>query len=442
MVLACSVAGLACADDIALTGDGSLSGTIRSITQAGAVELASELSPEPVLLKAEAVKKVDFSPSKQVATPPGALVELVNGDLLPATIEALDDRNLTVETLDAGRLVLPRAALKSLQLGIRKRKVIYTGPRNSEEWTSDAEGVKNWTFENNALTANGAASASRQIFEMPQQFVFRFTLKWRGNPNLQVYFADPQKPKGEAVDRYCLRFNSAGMELKRETRTVDGNQSHHNSIFIAHRTPEDFPDNKLEVEVRVDRKASRVHLLLNGEPESEGIDPVKDAPDGKGVTIISNSSNGNVQEVRDIEILEFDDSKARHRSEQRGNAKTDSLISRDDDRWGGHLAEVKKTGEGLVFSFKSDFQETPLELLDSDVSTIFFAEVPGVKAPDEPYPFVLRLQENGLLHVTSCSFTESTVSAVHPLLGPLGIRRSGITTLERVVSKDKEEPEK
>lgn len=436
-VLVLAAAGPAHADEISLTGDARLSGTIRSISDTGLVELATAISPDSVLLKAEAVRKVVFSPPQESPDTPGAIAELVNGDLLPVTIEGLDGDDLTVMTMDAGRLVIPRTALKSVQLGVHKRKTVYSGPKNIEEWTGDAEGSRNWRFENNALVSSGPAYAAKD-FETPSQFVFRFSLKWQGNPNFQIYFADPLRPKGEVSDRYYLQFAGAGMELKRES--TKGNR--YTTVILSNRTPEQFPDNTLEVEIRVDRKTARLHLFLNGEPEGAGIDPVKGAPEGGGITLVSNAPNGTEEEIRGIEILELDDSRGRHRTEERGDAKTDSLISRDDDRWGGRLTGVRKTGDGLVFSFKSDFQDSPLELLASDVSTVFFANPDQSKKPAEAHPFVLRLQANGSLRVSSCSFTGDSVSATHSLLGSLVIRRSGISELDRLDPKAKEVSEK
>lgn len=436
-LLAVLAAALARADEISLTGDASISGMIRSISEAGVVELATPISPDSILLKAGAVRKVVFSPPQESPETPAAVTELINGDLLPVTIEGLDDRNLTVTTMDAGRLVIPRTVLKSVQLGVHKRKTVYSGPKNIEEWSGDAEGSRNWRFENNALVANGPAYATKDV-ETPAQFVFRFSLKWQGNPNLKVYFADPLRNKDEVSDRYYLQFAGAGMELKRES--TKGNR--YTTIILSNRSPDQFPDDTLEVEIRVDRRTARLHLLLNGEPEGAGIDPVKGAPEGGGITLVSNAPNGTSQEIRGLEILELDESRGRHRKEERGDSKTDSLISRDDDRWSGHLADIRKTGDGLVFSFKSDFQDAPLELRDSDVSTVFFANPEPSKKTAEPHPFVLRLQANGSLRVSSCSFTETSVSATHPLLGPLVIRRTGVSELAHLDPKSKEAPEK
>ncbi|MEX1114846.1 MAG: hypothetical protein WEB53_06325 [Akkermansiaceae bacterium] len=437
LVFAHVVASSALADGIALKGNNSLSGRVLSINEEGVVELSSVLSPEPVFLNAESVEKVEFSPPAESLQSPGAMVELVNGDMIPASLEALDEKFLTIDMPDVGPLELPRAVVKSVQFGIHKRKLIYAGPRNMEEWLSGGDGVRNWDFGNKALVANGPAYATR-TFETPTRFVLRFNLKWQGNPNFQIYFADPLNPRGDASDRYYLQFGGAGLELKREA--AKGNR--YTTVILSNRTPDLCPDQQLEVEVRVDRKASRLHLFLNGEPEGAGIDPLPAAPIGKGISLVSNGSNGNEIEIRGIEILELDDSKIRHRSEDRGDPKADSLISRDDDRWGGRLTSIRKSADGLVFAFKSDFQEEPLEIIETDVSTVFFAAVDAPEVAKDGNPFVLRLQENGLLRVSSCYFTETTVTATHPLLGQLSIRRSGVTAMERLSTATPGEPEK
>ena len=436
LILAGGALGVLRADDLTLADDARLTGTVRSINEAGVVELTSVLSPEPVLLKSGAVAKVEFSAPTTEANPPGTLIELANGDVLPATLESLDDKNLTVVTADAGRLTIPRLALKSMQLGIHKRKVIYSGPRNLEEWSRDGDGAKNWIFTNDSLVANGPAQAS-QNFETPQQFIFKFTLKWHANPGFKVYFADPLTPKAEAVDRYYLQFNSAGMEIKRES----SQEPHFQTVILPSVSLEKYPANQVDVEIRVDRKASRLHLLLNGEPEGSGFDPLGKAPGGRGVTLLSSAPAGMSQEILGIEVAEFDNTGTRHRAEDRGDPKTDSMISRDDDRWSGLLTGIRPGPDGVVFAFKSDFQEAPLELAEADVSTIFFAKPPQDAAPLQAHPFALRLRGEGSLRVSSCTFSDDAISAVHPLLGALKINRAGVTALERLDAKPAANPD-
>ncbi len=430
-----SSAGLR-ADELTFSGgEARMTGRVRSINDAGVVELESPLSPEPVLLKSSAVGKVEFTPGGDAVVPPGSMIELANGDILPATVESMDERILTVVSPEAGRLEIPRELVACAQFGIRQRKVLYTGPLNLEEWTGGEGDKKNWSFEHGSLVANGQAAASKNL-PLPQQFIIRFTLKWqlRQIPNFRIYFADPLVAKGEACDRYLLQFGAAGLEMKRESTKG----RHFSTIVQLNRTPNQYPEHQLPVEIRVDRKGSRLHLFLNDQPEGEFVDPVSPTPTANGIALECNSQSGGPQEISGIEILEYDDSRGRHHDEERGNAKSDSLISRDEDRWGGHLLEIRKKGDAMVFRFKSDFQKDPLEIPETDVSTVFFAkkDTPpaGAKAP----PFVIRLRGKGSLGVTSCRFADDGISAVHPLLGPLSLHRDGVVSLERpdAVSKN------
>ena len=438
VVCGCCLCGVLLADELTLDGGACLTGTVRSINEAGVVELASELSPAPLLLKKGAVEKVVFSTQGAVPKPPPAMVELINGDLLPAALEALDDDKLTVVSPEAGRLEIPRQALKSLQLGIRNLKVVYAGPQNLAEWTRSEGDGKNWLCEGDGLVANGPATASKNL-TLPQQFILRFTLKWQPKqiPNFQIYFADPLKDKGVLCDRYYLQFGGAGLEIKREA----AKGKRFNTLIQLNRTPNQYPDQQLQVELRVDRKGARMQLILNGETEGEFADPIPAVPDGSGITLVCSAENGRPQEIRNIEICEFDDLKNRHHSEERGDSKTDSLISREDDRWGGRLIDIRKSEEGPVFRFKNDFQKELLEIPAADVSTVFFA-LKDSKPPDAAaHPFVLRLRGAGELGVSSCLFTEGTVAAVHPLLGKLNLLRQGIVAMERTAQKPATPPE-
>ena len=434
---ACGLGGPLVADELALGGGARLTGTVRAITETGVVELASDLAPDPVLLKAGAVAKIDFSSTGAVPPPPPAVVELTNGDLLPATLEALDEHQLTVVSPEAGRLVIPRETLKSLQLGIQRHRVVYAGPRNLDEWTHGELEAKNWVFERDGLLANGPATASLTL-PLPQQFILRLTLKWqpKQTPNFQVFFADPLKAKGESCDRYYLQFGGAGVELKREA----SHGKHFNTIVQLNRNPNLYPDHQLQIELRVDRKAARLQLFLNGEPEGEFVDPIPAVPDGSGISLVCNPPNGSSQEICGLEILELDDARGRHHAEERGDPQIDSLISREDDRWGGHLMDIRQTDAGQVFRFSSGTRNELLEIPAADVSTVFFSTMAETPPAQAPHPFVLRLRWGGALRVASCQFHDEVVAASHPLLGQLNLRREGVVTMERLEPKPKTAP--
>jgi len=422
------------ADDIVLTGGARLTGTIRSINDAGVVEVTSNLAPEPVWLNMTAVEKVEFSSNNTAPIIPPALVELSNGDLLPATIEAFDGQHLTVASPEAGRLEIPRNALKSLQLGNHQHKLIYAGPRSLDEWTSGEGEVKNWTFEHNSLVANGPGTLTKNL-ALPAQFSLRFVLKWqaKAQPNFQIYFADPLTSKGDRCDRYYLQFGAAGMEIKREAATG----KHFSTIVQLNRNPNQYPDHQVVIELQVNRKDARLRLLLNDEPEGEYLDPIPAVPTGTGLTLVSNTPTGIPQEIRDIKILELDAAPDSHHTADRGDLKTDSLLSREDDRWGGHLLAINQINDGRLFRFQSNAPNELLEIPEAAVASVFFAAAKRPPTAPGDQTLLLRLRGNGTLRVTSCLFKDDTVVVSHQLLGPLTLRRDAILAMNRAATPTK-----
>jgi hypothetical protein len=154
------------ADDLELVSNNHLTGTIRSISAEGVVELSTVLAPEPIFLKPDAVKKVVFSHQASKARPDQMLIELVNGDLLPVSVESLTDRELRGTTTDFGTFVIPRAALKSIQTSNQEPSIIYEGPKNLKEWSTGLGHSKNWEFTEYALSSSGIAVGSKK-FNLP-----------------------------------------------------------------------------------------------------------------------------------------------------------------------------------------------------------------------------------------------------------------------------------
>ena len=157
--------------------------------------------------------------------PPSALIELTNGDLLPATIESLDEQNLTVISPEAGTSGNPAGPPDVAQFGIQRRKVIYRDRRASTNGPDSGENARTG-LQQRSSSPTDRPLPSRKL-SLPRQFILRFTLIWEEEtvPNFQIYFADPLTAKGEPCDRYYLQFGGAG--LGNQTRGDQGNTLQH-----------------------------------------------------------------------------------------------------------------------------------------------------------------------------------------------------------------------
>ena len=422
----------ATADDVQLAGGGKLSGRVLSISENGALLLESPHTVEPLALKGDGVRRVDFSPPEEIPAAADARLELRNGDVLPVIVLGYSpERGLDVRSESIGELTVPRGYLHSLSLGVRPATVIYRGPDDLANWTTDRRGGANWTLQGERMVVDGTGQIGRML-NPPDQHTIRLTLSWNGQPNFQLSFCDPLEEHGQRVDRYFLQFANAGMEIKRESSE---GPRRYNTVGILNRTPDQFRHRRMEIEIRVDRRESVLHLLIDGEPEGRFMDPFGNTPTAGGILLVSNAAAGNVQEVRNLTVESWDQKETRHRVEDRGDATRDALVMRQGDRFSGHLASAQSIGGELVFSFRSNFQDRPLEVPAGEVSTMFFAaDGEAGEVAVEDAGFVLRFHDQGSLAVTQSSFAPERVTASHPLLGELSLPRTAISALERRAS--------
>lgn len=421
----------AAADEVLLADGSKLSGTVTALADGGQLMLSSPLAFEPFQLKADHLKRVAFTSKNAFVDDNDALVELANGDQFPGELAAIDAESVTFRTGFAGEIKIPRPSVNTIQLGVRPPKVVYEGPEDDSGWT-----IKNgWRYDSFRFTAENSGTIHRK-FDIPGSFLLRFRVSWRNTPNIQVYFADDTFETTGKADRYYLQFGGAGMELKRQ-------QSNEGHPFLSMASPpgdpSDYPENNLLIELRVDRKLGLVHLFLDGEEEGKFADPLKTAPSGQGIMFRSNIGGDDSQFIDQIEIREWDPSSDRHRTEDRGDEKQDVLITRSSDRGTGSILGMTAGEGGGTIRYKGPHHPDPVELSVSDVSTLFFAKPADAPAPPSQ-PVELGLRGRGSLGVTGCVFTAEAVTAKHPLLGDLTIRRDAIANLTRAEQKPEPEP--
>ncbi|MBK1883809.1 hypothetical protein JIN85_15435 [Luteolibacter pohnpeiensis] len=418
------------ADVIELKGSDRLDGIVRGISPDG-VELESELSPKPVMLRGEAIRRVTFSSEGMPEDIPSSQIELSNGDLLAVNLESLDGGHLIANTPYAGKIDFPRSVIQTMQMGVFQQSVIYSGPGPLKEWQGGANLSTAWTWETGSLHMEGPGIISKEL-ELPDQFAIKFDLHWRDTPNIDIRFADPLVEDGKPCDRYIFRFASNGIEVRREAESG----KRYTTIIPLFRTADFYPGNQIEIEIRVDRPKAMLYLFLNGEREGRYHDPVPNVPSGNGISIdTSRAGRNGSHELTNLQVLDWNEQSDRYRTEERGNALTDSMIERYGDRFSGKLQSIQDRGQGMEFVFQTDFQSAPIVLPEQDVSTIFLKEESGSTSKQEQADYILRLKTGGFLHVTACNFDGEKAVVQHPLLGELTIDRSGVTELEKIATR-------
>jgi hypothetical protein len=424
----------AVADEVILSDNSRLMGTVTALSDSGQVLLQSDLAFEPFQVRADHLQRVAFSTGSEKEDQHDCMVTLGNGDQFPADLSGIDETSVTVHTDFGGDVRIPRESIGTVQLGVRPRKTIYRGPDSDIGWT-----IKNgWRYDSRRFSADSNGTIYRK-FDTPGSFALKFRLTWRNSPNIQAYFACDTSDTATKANRYFIQLNNAGFELKRQDAT--GNGSFYSMASVTADSL-NFEKSALEVELLVDRHLGDVHVLFDGKEVGHYRDPAKSVPQGQAIMFRTTIAGDDLQTVSRIEVREWDPSAARHGNEERGDTARDVVITRSSDRGTGKILSMKPAAEGATLLYKGPHHPEPVELPLSEVSTMFFARPGDGEAPaaDKP-PLTLGLRGRGSLAVSGCAFNGEQIVAKHPLLGELAIRRDAVASLQRKSGKaENEEP--
>lgn len=233
--------------DLLRLTNGELAGRFGGINRDGVLRWERDDGIAPLEFRTDKVRQIILGGAGSDRT--GATtshIELVNGDRIPATITALDDANLSIESSAAGALVIPRDAVRRIAPNPFGGRLIYAGPFDASEWKIDdgkdpepekteAEPEKAGAGEAGAEEVADAGGTEEPVGEseeesagetswqhlgsrwyrvsgedaitldagMPRRSVFRFRLEWRGRSPIAIGFhADfaPPPPPDEAEE--------------------------------------------------------------------------------------------------------------------------------------------------------------------------------------------------------------------------------------------------
>jgi hypothetical protein len=399
------------AEEVSLGSAGKITGTIVSVGEENQITLKSPLSPDPLVFEGEQFESIVFDKNADFKSTAANMLYLDNADVLPVSLGNLDDQTLSFETSWAGNLQVKRAHVDSLHFGTSDNRVIYQGP-NDKEWDLG----KTWKYDN-ALVSMGYGAATRKFEKLPDRYIIGFNAQWTGNVGIKMVFASSSVNMNESTDCYFLQFNNGGLELKR--------QSTHGAKFTTLAafndfTPEQLDSSEIDVEIRIDSTNRQMQLAVNGKQlRSNIIDPEETGPvpTGTVISFICTSGQEDKHTIKNIRLTTWGSSTTEARSEKRTDTKQDVLFDLESNRSSGVLKSITPGKEPQIL-FENPHDPSPRPIPASKVGIIYFS---GDKEQAAKSPYIIKLQDVGLLHVDSFRIADGIVSATHPLLGELRI---------------------
>jgi len=426
-ILASSLCLNALATDLVTLNNGDLfKGRVLGLAD-DTITLNSPHSKSPLRIVGDELRHIRFDSADLSENPTHSqVINLKNGDSLPARITGLNDTSLSLDTWYAGPLEVSRKDVDSVYFGTTPQDTIYEGPKNLDEWEHDGE----WDFHNDALRANQAGPIGRKM-NLPEDFILSTTFSWNNSPNLQVIVCadkDSIDPE-QSSSNYLLVINSSGLEVRRQlTKEQQGNRYH--SLISSKLNLNSFKsgNKKLNIELRINRREGILHLYLNGEYLSQGIDP-KTPPEGSCVVYKSASSNRRDLQISNIVVKKWDTVTQELRRELRADKKSDTLATEDGDRFSGKIEGFEIIDDQGHFTVASPLLDEPLSVPSKHCAVLYFSETD--QGLTERPPFKLAMQSGGTLSLTEVTLGDHSLSGNHPSLGNLSLNRRILSEITR-----------
>lgn len=134
------------------------------------------------------------------------------GDVFSGQLRGLNDEVVMLDTAYAGKLQLPRAMVKSIELR-ETAALLYRGPRRAEEWL--AEPAESWEFSSQSWNNKASGTLSRDFVTLPPRYRFHFRLQWQQQLNVMLRFALSGK-EDEQQSFYALNIDEGTVQMQKE----------------------------------------------------------------------------------------------------------------------------------------------------------------------------------------------------------------------------------
>lgn len=143
-------------------------------------------------------------------------------DTIRGRLIKLDDEEIILETWYAGRLVLKRKFVQSLDI-YNQSPSFYEGPDGPEGWISSSGDLsESWTFKDRAMISKGRTSAAREV-EIPEKARISFTAEWKASPYFRILFFSDDGKRSYPNTGYSLNVQRSYLALYRHAQNARNN---------------------------------------------------------------------------------------------------------------------------------------------------------------------------------------------------------------------------
>jgi hypothetical protein len=316
-----------------INGD-SLHGVLVSISPADhGLRWRHASVQDPIDISLEAVAQVKLGKRESLRQRSNdASVRLTNSDLLNGELISLSDDVLALDTWYAGRLVVKRPMLATLEPNLSASSTIYEGPTDLSNWTVHRSGAQSWTFKKGALYASTSYAIGRNIDELPDMADIKFEVSWQHRYPSFYFSFHSDNLSSYSGNCYALRVSNTSVYMYRYS-------SHRGSQSLGNVSVQELSRVKnAKFNILCDKKNRAFTLLINGREVKQWTDP--GAVPGAGKGIVFDPESENPMKVQNISITKWDGKVPSRATETDAESKEDVIRFVNNDKVSGYLKTI------------------------------------------------------------------------------------------------------
>ncbi len=410
-------------DILRLENGDQLAGRLVSASPADGIAWQRGSSMPASRFQYEAVATIDLDSAERSLEPSWSrsLLRMSNGDQLTGRLVEITETDAAFESWYGGVLRLPRDRWQWIVFEDIPEEPLFSGSVGLEGWTvGDVSMARvqsgDWVYHENAFYATKAASIARNL-DLPDRSQIEFDLHWKGTLNLAfALYSDYLHPVSLANKDtepdfggfYSLQLNSyfANVLMVKQGIPLQ---------YLGQvQTPAFAKKRKAHIDIRVNKAADSIALLVDGELIKQWVDKTGFAGEGTGVRMV-HQGQGAIR-FANFRVLpwngQFDEAPS-----VRSTAKEDLVTLRNGDKLIGDVLTVQS--DTIRMSLIGGETDMPLQ----EVKKIEFAGVADLKPKALSYTNRVsgRFSGAGSIDVDAQAIENNRLTGFSPNFGPVDL---------------------
>lgn len=271
-------------------------------------------------------------------------IRLVGQDEIEGNLLSCNAQEVVLESLYAGRIVVPRSMVRVIIPKPNEPPPVYEGPIDPESWTFGKVrgGIPNagdWSYKNGAFYATKSASVARDV-KLPDVASVQFDLAWKGMLYIAIaLYTDYLEPVSLQTKEsepkfggfYSLQLSSYTVNLLPVTQTDPLRYLGQTSV------PAFSKKNKSHIDVRINKAKRTTTLMVDGAIVKQWIDTEGFVGDGTGLRFV-HQGQGAVK-LNNLKVSKWD-GQFEEKLSNRPNRSQDLVTLRNGDKISGKIEQI------------------------------------------------------------------------------------------------------